>query len=208
MEYTIKLTPTLLQDLIDHQAELDYDHLIYETIKNNDIAMFTMLIHRITNNINELFSEAVHHHNLTMCTILIDKGADPTSIPILYSLISSDYTTEQTLELINLLLNYHFNLNELLYNGKPILHMVRNVEIFKLLLNRGADWKLRDNKGMTVKEYLTRKLTKEQMLQDEHAFYKMRYCDNKIELFEEFLDILAIYETMVITKKSSPSSTE
>lgn len=200
MTYNIKLTPTILQVLIAHQAELDYNDLIHDAIRNNDLEMFTVLIHHITCDVNKLFEESVYYHNVAMCALLIDQGADPTSVPMLYPVIASDYSTKQTLDLITLLLKYHPNLNELNHDGTPLLHMVRNVEIFQLLLNHGADWKLKDHKGRSLRDYLVIKLTKQETLREEYVSYKIRYCDTKLELFEELLDILNIYEAM--TKNS------
>jgi hypothetical protein len=202
MEYHIKLTPKLLQVLIDHEAELDFNNLIHEAISNNDLEIFKILIDRITCDVNELFKEAVQYHNSTMCTILIEHRADPTSIPMLYSLVSSDYSTSETLDLIKLLLGYHANLNELRHEGNPLLHVVRNVEIFKLLLNNGVHWRGKDHKGRDLKMYLQSKITKAQYLADESFYYRVHYCNNDLELYEEMFDILDEYQTMAITKKS------
>jgi hypothetical protein len=101
-------------------------------------------------------AKAIKYHNFPMVKVLIEPQADPTSVPTLHKMISSDYSTAQTLDLIKLLLSYHDRMNEWK----------------RLLLNS------KDNKGRNLGRYLEIKSSEAESLINSCTRYKVRYCNS------------------------------
>jgi hypothetical protein len=124
MSYTIPLVPELLDVLISHNVDLNF---------------------------NDLLEQAIYNYDIMMCKKVIKLGADPTNISLLFSCVSKEYSTKMHRQILELLLSYHGDINSLRYHGNPILFEVTNVKVLRFLLKMGADWKLTDANGTHIK---------------------------------------------------------
>lgn len=72
---------------------------------------------------------------------LVELGANPRDLSLLFSTVTSENSTPEKLKIIKVLLRYHRDINSLTYDGNTILSNVENIEILKLLLALGVDWR-------------------------------------------------------------------
>jgi ankyrin repeat protein len=59
------------------------------------------------------------------------------------------------LDIIRLLLNHNINIDAQNNRGEPPLWYAKDVNIFRFLLEQGADYKIRNYKEQTFKEFVT-----------------------------------------------------
>lgn len=171
MSYSIPLTLKHLDLLIANHLDLNFDYLLKQAVYNND---------------------------LPMCNRLIDLGANPKDESLLFSCVSNKYSTPTHLEIIELLLSYHENINKL---NRPLLSDVNNIEIFKLLLKSGADWKLKNSNGSTMKDILKSKVQNEHTATLEQIFQcGEESLTEENGKYKSMLQILEEYETHSLTK--------
>lgn len=101
---------------------------------------------------------AAMNDNLELVKLLIDNGAKvnyvgSTGYSVLNSLASNSNVTEETLSIIQMLINNGANINEKepIEGFTPLLHAIENnnIDIIKLLIDNDVDVNITDNFGTT-----------------------------------------------------------